>query len=125
MPINKNHLFDELDGKKCAVVETEMLQARVNFLKPLLEFNGYEVVVVPTPPPKVPPKIAEGETPPEAPPTFTMGVTNVMFNVTNALYGRFLRTPDGHIITPAYWLQQEALPNDEVPYFEKQLDKAN
>ena len=125
MPINKNHEFDELDGVKCAIVERMVSPERVQFLKPLLEFNGYTVVVVPTPPPKVvapPPKPAvtlpEGETaqpvqtetsviPPPAPETFTVGITNVAFNATNAIFGRLLRTPDGHIVTMAYWQQKE------------------
>jgi len=119
MAINKNHLFDELDGKKCAIVETEASDARVAFLKPLLEFNGYEVVVVPTPPPKTPPKVTEAtdDTPPQ-PVTFTIGVTNVMFNTTNALFGRFLKTPNGHVVTPAYWQQAEKESHDEIPYYE-------
>ena len=67
MPINKNHEFDELDGVKCAIVERNVAPERVRFLKSLLEFNGYTVIVIPTPPPKIvapPPKpadvIAEG-----------------------------------------------------------------
>ena len=135
MAINKNHEFDDLDGVKCAIVERNVFPGRVNFLKSLLEFNGYTVVVVPTPPPKVaaaPPKpagtVAEGETPqpalPEAPPTpplpetFTVGVTDVSFNATNAIFGRLLHTPDRHIVTLAYWQQKETIPHDEIPYFE-------
>ncbi len=121
MAINKNHLFDDLGGIKCAVVETEASADRVSFLKPLLEFNGYEVVVVPSPPPKASPKAAEDAAPaPPLPETFTVGVTNVMFNVTNALYGRFLQSPSGHIVTPAYWYQKDKEPHDEIPYYAKQ-----
>jgi hypothetical protein len=121
MAINKNHLFEDLDGIKCAIVETLAPQERVDFLKPLLEYNGYTVVVVPSPPPKVAPKPpSEGEPPaPLAPPTFTVGVTDVMFNPTNALFGRFLKAPNGHVVTPAYWQQKEESPHDEKPYFEK------
>lgn len=126
MPINKNHLFEDLDGVKCAVVETLASQERVDFLKPLLEHNGYTVVVVPSPPPKVAAKPVaapvEGEVPappaPEPPPTFTIGVTNVMFNATNAIFGRFLTAPGGHIVTLAYWQQKDKVPHDDVPYYE-------
>ena len=52
MAINKNHLFDDLNGIKCAIVETEVPTDRVNFLKSLLEFNKFTVVVIPSPPPK-------------------------------------------------------------------------
>ena len=127
MAINKNHEFEELDGVKCAIVEKNASQARVDFLKPLLEFNKYTVVVVPSAPPKAAPapKPAEGEeapaeeAPPPLPTSFTIGVTDVMFNPTNAIFGRLLKTPDGHTVTLAYWQQQEAVPSDEVPYFER------
>lgn len=126
MAINKNHLFEDLDGIKCAIVETMATEGRVQFLKPLLEWNGYTVVVVPSPPPKATPKPAatpDGETaeaPAEtAPATFTIGVTDVVFNPTNAIFGRFLKAPNGRTVTLAYWQQKEELPHDEVPYFEK------
>ena len=52
MAINKNHEFEELDGIKCAIVEKNVNPQRVDFLKNLLQFNGYEVVVVASPAPK-------------------------------------------------------------------------
>ena len=52
MAINKNHEFDDLDGVKCAIVERNVLPERVAFLKNLLEYNRFTVVVVPSPPPK-------------------------------------------------------------------------
>lgn len=127
MAINKNHLFEDLDGIKCAVVETMASQQRVAFLKSLLAYNGYTVVVVPSPAPKTAPKPAappaDGESAPppapEPPATFTIGVTDVMFNPTNAIFGRFLKAPGGHVVTLAYWQQKETEPHDEIPYFEK------
>jgi hypothetical protein len=112
MAINQNHLFEELEGVKCAIVEKNADQERVNFLKPLLELNGYTVIVVNSPPPKTP---VEGE----VPVTFTIGVTDVMFNSTNAIFGRLLKTPEGRTVTLAYWNQKENLADDGVPYFEK------
>jgi len=124
MAINKNHEFEELDGVKCGIVEKNAAPVRVAFLKSILEGNGYTVVVVPSPPPKVAaaPKPAEGEAVappvvPEAPNTFTIGVTDYTFNPTNAIFGRALKTKDGHIVTLGYWNQQEAVSHDEVPYF--------
>lgn len=128
MAINKNHEFEELGGVKCAIVEKNASKERVTFLKELLEFNEFEVVVVPSPPPKVAPapKPAEGEaapvpaTPP-APETFTVGVTNLAFNPTNAIFGRLLKTKDGHVVTQAYWYQKDKVSHDEIPYYETKL----
>lgn len=137
MAINKNHEFEELDGVKCAIVERDVKPARVEFLKKLLEYNRYTVVVAATPPPKVaakpapkPVATAEGDAappppppppPPPAPETFTVGVTDVTFNSINAVFGRALHTPDGHVVTLAYWQQKESVAHDEVPYFERPI----
>ncbi|MCX6291064.1 MAG: hypothetical protein NT126_04805 [Bacteroidetes bacterium] len=129
MAINKNHEFEDLDGVKCAIVEKNIPAERVKFLKKILEFNRYTVVVVKSPPPKAAPVTAT--TPagdaspvpptPSAPETFTIGVTDVRFNRINAVFGRSLRTPDGHIVTLAFWEQKETVSNDEVPYYEKKF----
>jgi hypothetical protein len=167
MGINQNHLFEELNGIKCAIVEKNAGPARIEFLRRLLEYNRYTVVVVPSPPPKAvaaavpsagatpspaatspaspasatteaavaasgemvpaaptpsPPTPSPPAPPPPAPPppppeTFTIGVTDVGFNPTNAVFGRLLRTSDGHIVTLAYWQQKAAESHDEIPYF--------
>ncbi|MBL0309483.1 MAG: hypothetical protein IPP77_07370 [Bacteroidetes bacterium] len=126
MAINQNHLFEDIDGVRCAVVEKNCQPERVEFLKLLLEGNGYAVITAPTPPPKAPAPVVkpvvEGEVAPvvETPPppsTFSVYVTNPAFNVMNAIYGRLLRTSDGHVVTMAYWQQKEAVSHDEVPYF--------
>lgn len=123
MAINKNHEFEELDGIKCAIVEKNVLQSRVAFLKNLLVHNRYTVIVTASPPPKA--AVPVTETPvetipaqPAAPETFTVGVSDVMFNATNAIFGRLLKTPDGHVVTLAYWKQKETIAHDEIPYFE-------
>ena len=157
MAINQNHLFEELNGVKCAIVEKNVSPERVDFLKRLLEHNNYTVIAVPTPmapakpaPPAAKPApnpaaapaegnaaadsqgsitpatpaaavIAAAEEPPPPPPpppsTFTVGVTDVMFNPTNAIFGRLLKAQDGHVVTLAYWQQKEDYPRDDVPYF--------
>ena len=124
MAINKNHEFEELNGVKCGIVERNASPDRISFLKNLLESNGYTVIVAPSPPPKVAPVAApkEGETIPPAPPpppeTFTIGVTDYTFNPINAIFGRMLKTKDGHIVTLAYWHQKETISHDEIPYYE-------
>jgi hypothetical protein len=138
MAINKNHEFEDLGTSKCAIVEKNASAERVQFLKTLLEFNKYEVVVVDSPAPKAAPVApaapvaapVEGETSapapvvatapivPAAPTTFTIGVTDLCFNATNAIFGRQLKTTDGHIVSLAYWQEKEAVSNDEMPYFD-------
>jgi hypothetical protein len=131
MAINKNHEFEELDGVKCGIVEKNASPERVDFLKKILEYNKFTVIVVPSPPPKVAaqPVAApvEGEEAlPVAQPipvvitpvTFTVGVTDYTFNTINAIYGRLLRTPDGRVVTMAYWQQKENESHDEIPYYE-------
>lgn len=143
MAINKNHEFEELNGVKCAIVEKNASKERVDFLKPLLEFNKFTVVIVAAPPPKPAPappapKVESSATnaetaatitidppqppapPPPAPELFTIGVTDVMFNPINAIFGRLLRTPDGHIVTLGYWQQKEKVAKDDIPYYEAQ-----
>ncbi len=127
MALNKNHEFEELNGVKCGIVEKNVKPERVTFFKEILELNGYTVVTIPTPPPKVasPPPPKEGEpvmeapSPPPAPETFTVGVTDYTFNPINAIFGRLLKTRDGHFVTWAYWNQEESVSDDEVPYYEK------
>ena len=128
MAINKNHEFEELGGVKCAIVEKNASKERVTFLKDLLEINHFEVIVVPSPPPKAvpPPKPAEGEEAPvveaaPTPETFSVGVTNLAFNPTNAIFGRLLKTKDGHVVTQAYWYQKETVSHDEIPYYEAKI----
>ena len=64
---------------------------------------------------------AEPQRQPELPPppkTFTIGVTDVTFNPTNAIFGRLLKVPGGQVVTLAYWQQKESNSHDEVPYYE-------
>jgi hypothetical protein len=124
MAINKNHEFEELGGVKCGIVEKNVAPERVQFLKDLLEQNGFTVVVVPSPPVKAAAPAAElpeGLEPSKTlatPETFTIGVTDYTFNAINAIFGRLLKTKSGHVVTLAYWKQQESVSNDEEPYFE-------
>ena len=138
MAINQNHLFEELNGVKCGIVEKNVSGERAEFLKRILEYNHYTVVIAPAAPPKPAPvkavpaattpapttatattaEEAPATPPPPAPETFTVGVTDVTFNPINAIFGRLLKTPGGHIVTLAYWHQKEKEPHDEVPYFE-------
>ncbi len=131
MAINKNHEFEDINGIKCAIVEKNATPERVQFLTALLSFNKYQVVVAESIAPKAvtttPAPIAEGaeatttpavpETPVE-PTTFTVGVTDLTFNPTNSVFGRALKTTDGHVVTLSYWQQKDAISDDTIPYFD-------
>ena len=150
MALNPNHTFDDLEGVKCAIVEKNCKPERVEFIKKILEHNGFTVVVSRTPPPKAtapkpapkpaaPPPVAEGEAPaaaappppppppaePEAPPppptpdTYTVGVTDVTFSPTNSVFNRELLTPEGAVVTSAYWKGLEAAPKEDEWYWRK------
>jgi hypothetical protein len=136
MAINKNHESEELNGIKCAIVERNVTKERADFLRLVLEYNHYTVVIIPTPLPPVKPMpqgakpaVASTEesiqavpTPPPVPTpeTFTVGVTDVTFNSINAIFGRSLKAPGEHIVTLAYWQQKEKESHDEIPYFDVQ-----
>ncbi|HNP54620.1 MAG TPA: hypothetical protein PKK69_08375, partial [Ferruginibacter sp.] len=53
------------------------------------------------------------------PSLFTIGVTDYTFNPINAIFGRLLHTPDGHVVTLAYWHQKESISRDDIPYYLK------
>ncbi len=130
-----------INGVKCAIVEKNVTPGRVAFLKKILEINHFEVVVVPSPPPKAAPAtVAKPEANAESlstedakenpqspangginhrnPESFTVGVTDVTFNPVNAIFGRLLHTEDGHVVTLAYWQQKESIALDDIPYYE-------
>ena len=91
------HLTKDIDGVRCSVVEEGISKERMEFLKDILEFNGYEVHAEEKP-------AAEegGET------TYSMGVTSMLFNPVIAVYQRLLKTRDDRRITPDYWNQKTA-----------------
>jgi hypothetical protein len=119
MAINKNHEFEDLQGVKCAIVEKNVSQERANFLKRLLEYNGYTVVIAPAPPPKTASVQAAADEAPAVPASFIVGVTDVTFSSVAAVFGRQLREKNGHVVSLAYWQQKEAVSNTDVPYYEK------
>ena len=123
MALNANHTFEDLEGIKCTIIEKNCTPERVAFLKPLLEYNKFTVVISKSPPPKgakpaAPP--AEGEIPPPPPPdTFTIGVTDVSFSPINAIFNRELKNQDGAIVSPAYWKQEDFKSRPEEWYWKQ------
>ena len=110
-----------MNGVKCAIVERNCSQERTDFLKELLEWNKYTVVLAPSAPAKpvaaATTENVEAPAAPLPPTSFTIGVTDVTFNAVNAVFGRLLKTKDGRVVTLAYWQEKEKSAQDEVPYF--------
>ncbi len=95
MPLKAKHIVEEINGVRCTVVEKAATQQRVDFLKTLLEFNQYEVLVA-----------EDKKETEEAPTLFTIGVTDIVFSPVIAVYEMSLKTADGKKVSPAYWEQK-------------------
>ena len=94
MPLQAKHIVDEIDGVRCTIVEKGATAQRVEFLKNLLTFNNFEVLT------------SEDKSADETSlPTFTIGVTDLIFNPVIAVYQMKLKTPEGGSVSPAYWDQ--------------------
>ena len=105
MSLNKGkHNVGEVDGVRCTIVETGITKERTAFLKDLLQFNGYEV--------KIQEEVSD---PPADNKTFTLGVTDIIFNPVIAVYQKSLKTNAGKRVTPAYWNQ--AGDEENIPYW--------
>ena len=106
--LNKGkHLVIEIDNVTCSVVETGVDKDRLDFLKPLLEHNGYEV------------KVLTEEPKEDSQTTYTLGVTDILFNTVIDVYKRRLISQTGHKVTPAYWLQKSSAETEaEVNYWD-------
>jgi hypothetical protein len=95
---NGKHIVEEIYGVRCSIVEKGITEERLNFLKVLLEYNGYKVAVRE----EFPTEESQGTTNSLL---FTIGVTDLLFNPIVDVYKRRLHTKTGHKVTPAYWLQ--------------------
>lgn len=121
MALNSNHTFEEVNEIKCSIVEKNCTPERVNFLQKLLEHNSFTVVVAKSPVPKVTvkPELEEHIAETLPPEKFTIGVTDLSFNVANAIFNRELKTPDNKLVTPNYWKQIDNIKNEEGWYWKK------
>lgn len=91
MAINPHYTIEEINGKRCSVVEKKVSAERAAFVKEILENNSQEV------------EISTDETG-----AATIGVTNHLFNPLYAVYSRSLRMPGSKkVVTPALWYQKE------------------
>ncbi len=98
MALPGKHQFGEINGTRVTFVEKGACASRMQFLKELLEYNGFEVLV------------AEKKKKNEEDPTlYDVGVTDMVFNPTIWIYKRKLMTPEGKAVTHQYWEQKHNL----------------
>ena len=45
MTLKGKHIVEEINGTRCTIVEKGVIAGRIDFLKNLLEFNKFEVLV--------------------------------------------------------------------------------
>jgi hypothetical protein len=103
MPLSGSHMFGSIEETRVTFVEKGVSEERKDFLKKLLEHNGFEVII------QEDKKKAE-----EDPQLFTVAVTDMVFNPTIWVYERKLKTFDGHKVNQDYWEQRS---EDTNPHY--------
>lgn len=94
MALDGKHTFGSIGDTRVSFVEKKIEGVRKDFLKNLLEHNGFEVVIE-----------EEKRKNEEEPQLYTVAVTDMTFNPVVWVYERKLRTFDGHKVTADYWNQ--------------------
>ena len=94
MALAGKHTFGSIGETRVTFVEKKIDENRKNFLKKLLEHNGFEVIIE-----------EEKRKTEEEPQLYTVAVTDMVFNPTIWVFERKLKTFDGHKVTQDYWNQ--------------------
>lgn len=95
MGLAGKHQFGSIGDQRVTFVEKKIGAERLDFLKRLLEFNNFEVMVQ-----------EEKRKSDEEPQLYTIGVTDMVFNPTVYVFQRRLKTLDGRrIVNQDYWNQ--------------------
>ncbi|MBV1888514.1 MAG: hypothetical protein KUG51_04420 [Urechidicola sp.] len=95
MGLAGKHTFGSIEDQRVTFVEKKIEKSRVDFLKKLLELNGFEVVIG-----------EEKRKDEEEPQLYTVGVTDMTFHPTIWVFSRRLKTLDGkRKVTQDYWNQ--------------------
>jgi hypothetical protein len=95
MPLSGKHMFGSIEETRVTFVEKGVSEDRRDFLKKLLEHNGFEVIVE-----------EDKKKTEEEPQLYTVAVTDMVFNPTIWVYQRKLRTFDGRKVNQDYWEQR-------------------
>jgi len=99
-------MFGAIGEQRVTFVEKKIDKDRLDFLKKLLEFNGFEVLIQ-----------EDKRKSEEEPQLYTIGVTDMVFNPTVYVFQRRLKTLDGeHIVNQEYWNQ---ISDDAKPQYWK------
>ena len=105
MALEGKHTFGSIGDTRVSFVEKKIDEERKDFLKKLLEYNGFEVIVE-----------EEKRKTEEEPQLYTVAVTDMVFNPTTYVFERRLKTFDGHKVTQDYWNQKS---EDTNPHYWK------
>ena len=95
MALTGKHSFGSIGETRVTFVEKKVEKNRRDFLKKLLEHNGFEVIID-----------EEKRKTEEEPQLYTVAVTDMVFNPTIWVYERKMKTFDGHKVTQDYWEQR-------------------
>lgn len=105
MALSGKHSFGSIGETRVTFVEKGVNENRRDFLKKLLEHNGFEVIID-----------EDKRKTEEDPQLYTVAVTDMVFNPTIWVFERKLRTFDGHKVTQDYWNQKT---EDTDPHYWK------
>ena len=95
MGLEGKHSFGSIGETRVTFVEKGVDLERIDFLKRLLEVNGFKVIIE-----------EDKRKSEEDPQLFTVAVTDMVFNPTVYVFQRRLKTIDGkHIVNQNYWNQ--------------------
>ena len=95
MTLSGKHAFGAIEDQRVTFVEKKIEEERIEFLKKLLEINGFTVIIQ-----------EEKRKSEEEPQLYSLGVTDMTFNPTIWVFQRLLKTLDGkHIVNQEYWNQ--------------------
>ncbi|NOR27789.1 MAG: hypothetical protein GQ540_04590 [Lutibacter sp.] len=94
MALAGKHTFGSIEDTRVTFIEKKIDENRKDFLKKLLEHNGFEIIIS-----------EEKRKTEEDPQLYTVATTDMVFNPTIWVFERKLKTFDGHKVTQDYWNQ--------------------
>jgi len=95
MALAGKHTFGSIGETRVTFIEKKIDENRKDFLKKLLEHNGFEIVIQ-----------EEKRKTEEEPQLYTVATTDMVFNPTIWVFERKLKTFDGRMVTQDYWNQK-------------------